>query len=169
MDSTLALVLTAIGTFVLAIVTGVHVILTKRIIKQNSDMRQKERKERLLREIIEWGESIRRCSYMPHLEEMVSVLKLTGDDKRRVLALKYRNEYGIVAIKYTYLRNIALELDASVQSAMKTVSDDLGRHIILLDQEFDGKTKETDVSNSMNALQKSVNKMIEVAVGLFPK
>jgi hypothetical protein len=169
MDSTEALLLTAIGTIVLAIVTGVHVILTRRIIKQNSDIRQRERKERLLEKIIDWGESIRRCSFVSNLEELIVVLKLTGDDKRRVWALKHDYEYRTVAVRYTYLKNIALELDVSVQSAMKTVSDDLARHILLLGQEFDGKTKESDVDDSINTLQKSVNKMIEVATGLLPK
>jgi len=169
MDSTVALVLTAIGTIVLAIVTAIHVILTRRIIKQNSDIRQKERKERLLKEIIDWGESIRRCSFVSNLEELSVVLKLTGDDKRRVWALKNENEYRIVAVKYAYLKNAALELGASMQSAIKTVSDDLARHIDLLGQEFDGKTKESDVPNSINTLQKSVNKMIEVAAGLLPE
>jgi len=164
-----ALVLTAIGTIVLAIVTAIHVILTRRIIKQNSDIRQKERKERLLKEIIDWGESIRRCSFVSNLEELSVVLKLTGDDKRRVWALKNENEYRIVAVKYAYLKNAALELGASMQSAIKTVSDDLARHIDLLGQEFDGKTKESDVPNSINTLQKSVNKMIEVAAGLLPE
>jgi len=166
MDSTVALVLTAIGTIVLAIVTAIH---ARRIIKQNSDIRQKERKERLLKEIIDWGESIRRCSFVSNLEELSVVLKLTGDDKRRVWALKNENEYKIVAVKYAYLKNAALELGASMQSAIKTVSGDLARHIVLLGQEFDGKTKESDVSNSINTLQKSVNKMIEVAAGLLPK
>jgi len=169
MDSTVALVLTAIGTIVLAIVTAIHVILTRRIIKQNSDIRQKERKERLLKEIIDWGESIRRCSFVSNLEELSVVLKLTGDDKRRVWALKNENEYRIVAVKYAYLKNAALELGASMQSAIKTVSDDLARHIDLLGQEFDGKTKESDVPNSINTLQKSVNKMIEVAASFLPK
>ena len=169
MDSTVALVLTAIGTIVLAIVTAIHVILTRRIIKQNIDIRQKERKERLLKEIIGWGESIRRCSFVSNLEELSVVLKLTGDDKRRVWALKNENEYRIVAVKYAYLKNAALELGASMQSAIKTVSDDLARHMVLLEQEFDGKTKESDVPNSINTLQKSVNKMIEVAAGLLPK
>jgi hypothetical protein len=104
-----------------------------------------------------------------NLEELSVVLKLTGDDKRRVWALKNENEYKIVAVKHAYLKNAALELGASMQSAIKTVSEDLARHIVLLEQEFDGKTKESDVPNSINTLQKSVNKMIEVAAGLLPK
>ncbi|MBN2186264.1 MAG: hypothetical protein JW732_02300 [Dehalococcoidia bacterium] len=88
---------TAIGTILLAIVTVVLVILNWRILKQNSDIRQKERKERLLKEIIDWGESIRRCSFLPDLEELIAVLGLTGDDKRRVLALKLDYECRIIA------------------------------------------------------------------------
>ena len=165
----MALLCTAIGTIVLAIVTAVHVILIRRIIKQNSDIRQKERKERLLREIIDWGESIRRCSFLSNLEELIVVSKLPRDDKQRVLALKHDSECRIIAVRYTYLKNAALELDASVQSAIKIVSDNLARHIKLLGLEFDGKTEESDVPNSINTLQKSVNKMIEVAAGLLPK
>ncbi len=169
MDSLVAWDWTAIGTILLAIATVVLAIFTWRIIKQNSDIRQKERKERPLKEIIDWGESIRRCSFVPNLEELIVVLKLTGDNKRRVLALKNEYEYKIVAVKYAYLKNAAKELGASMQSAMKTVSDDLARHIVLLGQEFEGKTKESDVPNSINTLQESVNKMIEVAAGLLPK
>jgi len=169
MDSSVALVCTAIATILLAIATFVLAILNRKVIKQTSDIRQKERKERLLKEIIDWGESIRRCSFVSNLEELSVVLKLTGDAKRRVWVLKYINEFHIVAVRHTYLKNAALELDVSVQNAMKTVSDDLAKHIVLLGQEFDGKTKESDVPNSINTLQESVNKMIEVAAGLLPK
>jgi len=169
MDSPVALDWTAIGTILLAIATVVIAILNWRIIKQNSDIRQKERKERLLKEIIDWGESIRRCSLAPNLEELIAVLKLTGDDKRRVWALRHDYEHRTVALRYTYLKNAALELDVSVQSAIKIVSDNLARHIALLGFEFNGKTKESDVPNSIDTLGESVNKMIEVAAGLLPK
>ena len=165
----MALDWTAIGTILLAIATVVLAIFNWRIIKQNSDIRQKERKERLLKEIIDWGESIRRCSFVSNLEELIVVLKLTGDDKRRVWALKHDYECRIVAVRYTHLKNAALELDVSVQSAIKIVSDNLARHITLLGLEFDGKTKESDVPNSIDTLKESVNKMIEVATSLLPK
>jgi len=160
---------TAIGTIVLATATIVLAIFNWRIIKQNSDIRQKERKEKLLKEIICWGESIRRCSFVSNLEELSVVLKLRGDAKRRVWALKHANEFQIVAIRYPYLKNAALELNVSVQNAIKIVSDNLARHITLLWSEFEGKTKESDVPNSIETLKESVNKMIEVAVGLLPK
>ena len=165
----MALDWTAIGTIILAIATVVLAIFNWRIIKQNSDIRQKERKERLLKEIIDWGESIRRCSFVPDLEELIVVLKITGDDKRRVWALKHDYEYRTVAVRYTYLKNTALEFDVSVQSAIKIVGDNLARHITLLGLEFNGKTKESDVPNSIDTLNESVNKMIEVAASLLPK
>ena len=128
MDFLVALDWTAIGTILLATATVVLAVFNGRIIKQNSDIRQKERKERLLKEIIDWGESIRRCSFVSNLEELSVVLKLTGDDKRRVWAL--RHDYGCrtIAVRYTYLKNAAMELDVSVQSAIKIVSDNLVRH-----------------------------------------
>lgn len=160
---------TAIGTFVLAIATGILAFFNWRIIKQNSEIIKKERKERLLREIINWGESIKRCSFVSNLEELIAVLKLTGDDKRHVWALKNDFEYRIVAARYTYLKNIASELDVSVQTAIKDVSDNLAKLITLLGLEFEGKTKENDVQDSIDILERSVNKMTEVAVGFLPK
>ena len=160
---------TAIGTSLLAIATVVLAFFNWKIIKQNSEIRQKERKERLLKEIINWGESIRRCSFVSNLEELIIVLKLTGDDKRRVWALKHDNECRIVGVRYTYLKSVASELDVSVQSAIKDVSHNLARHIILLGLEFEGKTKENDVPDSIDILKESVNKMIEVAASFLPK
>ncbi|MDP2918656.1 MAG: hypothetical protein Q8O43_00320 [Dehalococcoidia bacterium] len=160
---------TAIGTILLAIATGVLAFFNWKIIKQNSEIRQKERKERLLKEIINWGESIKRCSFISNLEELIIVLKLTGDDKRRVLALKHDYECRIVGVRYTYLKKVASELDVSVQSAIKDVSATLARHIILLGLEWEGKTKENDVPDSIDILKESVNKMIEVAASFLPK
>lgn len=160
---------TAIGTILLAIATGVLASLTWRSIKQNSEIRKKERKERLLKEIVDWGEAIRRCSFVTNLEELIIVLKLTGDDKRRVWALKHENEHSTVAVRYTYLKNIASELDVSVQSAIKDVSDKLAKHITLLGLEYEGKTKENDVPASIDRVKESVIKMIEVVAGFLPK
>ena len=160
---------TAIGTILLAFATVVLAILTWRIIKQNSEISKKERQERLLKEIINWGESIKRCSFVSNLEELIIVLKLTGDDKRRVWALKHDYEYRIVGVRYSYLKNIALELDVSVQNAIKDVSDYLAKHIILLGLEFEGKTNANDVPDSIDILKERVNKMIEVAVRFLPK
>jgi len=160
---------TAIGTILLAFATVVLAILTWRIIKQNSEISKKERQERLLKEIINWGESIKRCSFVSNLEELIIVLKLTGDDKRRVWALKHDYEYRIVGVRYSYLKNIALELDVSVQNAIKDVSDYLAKHIILLGLEFEGKTNKNDVPDSIDTIKESVNKMIEIAVRFLPK
>ncbi len=160
---------TAVATILLAIATFVLAFLAWKSIKQNSEIRQKERKERLLKEIIEWGESIRRCSFVSNLEELSIVLKLEGDDKRRVWALKHEMECRIVAVRYTYLKEIASELDGSIQESIKDVSDDLARHIKLLGLEFEGKTTETDVPDSIDKLKASVIKMITVTVNSLPK
>ncbi len=160
---------TAIGTILLAIATVVLASLTWRSIKQNSETIKKERKERLLKEIISWGESIRKSSFVSNLEELIIVLRLTGDDKRRVWALKHESEYRIVAVKYTYLKSIASDLDVSIQNAIKEVSDRLASHIILLESEFKGETKENDVPDSIDKLKQSVNRMIEVAASFLPK
>ena len=153
---TLVAVLVALGI-------GVASILHTR------SMQKRERRERLLNEIIEWGESIRKSSFVFNLAELISVLQLTGDNKRRVLALKIDYECRIVGARYTYLKNIASELDVSVQSAIEDVSANLAKHIQLLGLEFDGKTKENDVPDSIDRLKESVIKMIEVAAGLLPK
>lgn len=160
---------TAIATFLLAIMTGALAFLTWRIIRQNSELRRKEREERLLKEIIDWGESVRKCSFVTNLEELIAILKITGDDKRRVWALKNDYECKTVAVRYTYLKNIALGLNVSVQSAIKDVSDNLARHITLLGLEFEGKTQENDVPDSIDILKESVNKMIATATSFLPK
>jgi HAMP domain-containing protein len=156
----------AIVTFLLAIATGALAFFAWRSIRQNSEIREKERKERLLKEIIDWGESIRKCSFLPPEE---FVLRLTGDDKRRVLALKHESECRIVAVRYTYLKSIASDLDVSVQNAIKEVSNRLASHIALLGLEFEGKTKENDIPDSIDRLKQSVNRMIKVAVRFLPK
>jgi len=112
---------TAIGTILLAFATWVLAFFTWRSIKQNSEVRKKERKERLLKEIINWGESIKKSSFVSNLEELIAVLKLKENDKQRVWALKHDYESRIVAVRYTYLKNIASDLDVSVQNAIKEV------------------------------------------------
>lgn len=56
-----------------------------------------------------------------------------------------------------------------MQSAIKIVSGNLAKHITLLGLEFDGKTKESDVPDSIDNLKESVIKMIEVAASSLPK
>ncbi|MBM3143184.1 MAG: hypothetical protein FJ005_09150 [Chloroflexi bacterium] len=159
----------AIGTILLAIATVVLASFTWISIRQNSEIRKKDRKERLLKEIIDWGESIRKSSFVSDLEELIIVLKLTGDDKRRVWALKHENEYKVVAIRYTYLKSVASDLDVSIQNAIEEVSNRLASHIVLLGLEFEGKTKENDVPDSIDRLKQSVNRMIKVAASFLPK
>lgn len=159
----------ATATLILALVTAVLAFAAFRSISQNNNLQKRERKERLLNEIIEWGESIRKSSFVSNLEEMIIVLKLTGDDKRRVWALKNEYEYLIVSVRYHYIKRIASELDVSLLSAIEDVSATVAKHIYLLRLEYDGKTKENDVSSSIDKIKESINKMIDVAVGLLPK
>jgi len=161
--------LTATGTIVLAIATFVLAFFAWKSIRQNTKMRQKERKERLLKEIIDWGESIKKCSFVSNLEELSIVLKLKGDDKRRIWALKHDYEYRIAAVRYTYLKEIASDLNVNIQNAIKDVSNNLARHIKLLGSEFEGETKGTDVPDSIDNLKASVNNMITVAASFLPK
>jgi hypothetical protein len=171
---------TAIATLILAFVTAILAFFNWRIIRENRKLWQeerkerllketKERKERLLKEIIDWGESIIKSCFVSNLEELIIVLKLTGTDKRHVLSLKYETESKIARIRYTYLKSAASELDVSIQNAINDVLANLNGHIYILGLEFDGKTKEKDVEDSINRLTKSVNKMIEITVSFLPK
>jgi len=129
----------------------------------------KERKEKLLKEIIDWGESIRKSVFTANLAILGIAPRVIGDARKRALALQHENECHIVAVRYTYLKTVALELDVNIQNVIENVSNNLVRHLAILDLELEGKTTDNDVPDSIDKLKNSVVEMIKVTASFLPK
>jgi hypothetical protein len=171
---------TAIATYVLAFITGVLAFLNWRIIRENRKLWQdernerllkeaKDRKERFLNEIIDWGESIRKCAFISNTEELLTMLNVIEEKRKKVLALRYENEYKSVSARYTYIKSIASQLDISIQKAIEDVDKKYVYLLHILDWEYLGKTQPNDVEDNIDKLKDSVVEMIKVVASFLPK
>ena len=180
-DVNLATAMVAFGTLILAIVTAMAIDSSRAMEKRN-------RKERLLNEIIEWAENISKCGIQPGIELYLDY-RIAGaynyitteieDDKgksEKVIAaeIKHRkqllSQYLGYSKKNKYLCKIAPKinkLDNDMREVVKNLEDQIELlRKSLLDIE---NTTTTDISLQMDKLVKSTENLIEQATDLKTK
>ncbi len=160
---------TAIATILLALFTAILAFFSWQSITQNLALRKRQTREGYLKEIIDWGESIKRCSFVTDSDELIGIMRLISEDKRKVWALKNEYQYSSAGVKYTYIKNIASSFDGDLKAAVDAVSRAVAAHVLLLRDEFDGKTKENDVPDNIDKIKQTVNQMIEISTQILVK
>jgi hypothetical protein len=168
---------TAIGTVALAVAAVILAFLNYRIIRQTGELNRKERAERRLKEIIDWGEAILGCRYMHNINilDIPILANFKGFDLGKFIDFKLFLEYSALQTKHRYLSNIALEFDVSVQKAVDDVNEYLVEQIKHIDDELSARDQKQEEESGgvskqyTSKLKASVDKMIAVATGFMPK
>jgi hypothetical protein len=136
-DSQLAEAYTAVSTLILASVTAFLAFFTYLSVKSGYDREKRDRKERLLNEIIEWAIDVNKCE----LELSIAPVQ-TGITDQSLLAeftflnllLKYRN----VDARSEYVKQIASNFGKVLQvAAEKTTSELAATEELLLEHPLD--------------------------------
>jgi hypothetical protein len=163
----------AIATLVLAFVTAALAIGTFLIIRQNSKFREKDRKERLLNEIIDWAIETSKCDVALNPTALVNA---TDFEKKRLVVLgmtdisrtKLKENWG----KSTYIKKVILSQWSDLNNAVGLLIQSIG---VLVDLESecikyaqsnlinDYGNAANRVSNQKEIIYKYVEKVIEEA------
>jgi hypothetical protein len=157
----------AIGTLMLALVTLILAGASLWTIRQNYKLREKDRKERLLNEIIEWAMDVINCGFGGTLTA------IPGEERERETLVRLGNqllEYQSVDTRSKYItrvaKNFGKELHAAVlkvTSCLNTVRIDLPKHII----NFQDETTAKSLSESEHRLLESAINLIELTTDML--
>jgi hypothetical protein len=116
---------------------------------QNYSLRKKERKERLLNEIIEWAIDVARCGLEKELPDLASITNMNEGKlhlamSTNMLALSFQSMRG----RNQYIHAIASAFGQDLLKAVDTLTKDLEEHIKLLDTlRYIATVKFTSVTN----------------------
>jgi hypothetical protein len=160
----------AIATLVLAFFTAILALGTFLIIRQNSKFREKDRKERLLYEIIEWATEITN----PRSGILLKDILIFEDKSKSALNMTIKiakmisDLQGLVG-QNTYIILIASSFNSELKSAIENLLNELHKYIDFLDYLFTKLTKEfsekkyiefeeSDVKKG-DSLETSINKL----------
>lgn len=132
-DPGLANAYVAIGTLILATVTALLAGFTYLNIKSGEARERRDRKERLLNEIIEWAVDVSKCGIEKGYPDISNLIDL------QAVWLKISNNVGDIILcfkemrgKNQYITEIVKALDQDLKEAAKILTDDFEEHINLL-------------------------------------
>ncbi len=155
-DPNLSQALVALGTLILALVTSLTII--------NSNEREKrQRKERLLNEIIEWATDVLRCCHqfeIPLLGSGSGELLLRRIEANRVTKL------GEIACTSQYLMVVASKMNTELFDTIQSVVKEIGktREVLMeranIETKLDeGKVKQKEVDNIVAKYDEQLKKL----------
>lgn len=140
----------AIATLVLALVTAVLAVASFRTIRQNYKFREKDRKERLLNEIIEWAINVAESGIEPDTPDL-SVDKDAGKSWPYLDSqFKKLKTLQLLRARSVYMESIALAIHKSLHTFVKGSIDNLRNQLRAL---YDYK-KFMDEHNSKGSEEK---------------
>ena len=119
-DPALANAYVAVGTLILAIVTALLVGFTWLNIRNTHEKEERDRKERLLNEIIEWAEDVARLNFNIYnlTEAQVSKESWVESSLGGIVS-----EFQVVEAKGVYINSIALSCFKEDKSFSKAIKD----------------------------------------------
>jgi len=169
-----ALPLSAGATLVLAIAAFLA-------IWQNRNLQKKERKERLLNEIIEWARDVATCAFSipaPMMfEDITAGLETPAVEKmvQRARVTTYTNlrlRYHIAARRSKYIETIASSFSGNLDDAVKKLSKQLNNVISALQKcsrDLDDISKTENLKRAEDSLRKKADILVEEAVKIKTK
>lgn len=132
-------------------------------------LQKKERKERLLNEIIEWAEEIAKFL---HGWNVASVIRMYGDmNKRLSQHIDWLADLNNLRVKALYLSKISKKktFGKGLENCVKEAVNDLDRHSKLFDDWLNDKVSPEEVIKQKSLFYLSVKKVIEEAAKIKTK
>ena len=152
---------------------------TRRLRKDSLDRESRDRKERLLNEIIEWAMSISTCGIDVDIDFWVQLVSGGRDEdesegkdenSERIQALERRHRayllFAVLAIskKSEYMCTITRKIGRDLYEATKEVEANLDKQVALLRKGLTDKVTTTQIGIHMQGLGESAGKVIKEAV-----
>jgi hypothetical protein len=148
---TLAAVLVALGI-------GIASILHTR------GLQRKERRERLLNEIIEWAIDSARPKYAQELTTLDYTLSI--EDQTNIIQLSQSSYTHTLKIKGDYLSLIASSFTSGLSAAVENLTEELDKHTKLIEDWIDANVHAEDIGSHEYALTKAANAVLAEATKL---
>lgn len=160
-DLNLASALVAFGTLILAAITAWSIL-------SGREKEDRDRKERLLDEIIKWAESITAFSSDADIDLYLKLQAAGGiSEREREIERSHRAELLSIALainkRATYMKIVADDIKVALNKALIEVVENLNSTIEVLREGIINKVTTTKVGLSTQALSESANKLIEEA------
>jgi hypothetical protein len=131
-DPQLAGAYTAVGTLILASVTAFLAFFTFLSVKSGYDREKRERKERLLNEIIEWAESVAKSSLETGVfDETIPVSGLAAERALPEL-LDSVADFRVARAESVYISSIASEISPKLKKSVDNLTEEIKGQIKFL-------------------------------------
>jgi len=123
---------TAFGTLILAFATALLALFTWASIKNRTDKEKRDKKERLLNEIIYWAEDVAKYSLEKGIFD--ETIPVSGLQAERVLPELLDSVIGfrIVRARSVYTSNIASEFDQELKKSIDNLTEEIKSQIKLI-------------------------------------
>ena len=171
-----AVKISAFATLIVAFAAFAAIEENRHLRSEKRQQEERDRKERLLNEMIEWAEDITAFNIEADINLYLNLLSIGGKSKKeqevershravllsRILSISKKTEYMNIVTT-----NISQELDdASIESAEKEVVENLNNCIVVLRKGVTDKVSTTEVGLSTERLSESANKLIGEATNI---
>ncbi|HUT96576.1 MAG TPA: hypothetical protein VMW60_00450 [Dehalococcoidales bacterium] len=133
-------------------------------ILHTQSMQKKERRERLLNEIIDWALDSAKPKYALALTSLDYTL--SEEDQRTIIQVAQASNTHILIVRGNYIAKIALIFTQDLSTAVENVRKNLEEHSELIDDWIKGKSTPEAIGTHNNTVGQSANKVIEEAVKL---
>ncbi len=147
-----------------------------RTIRSNREKEERDKKERLLNEIVEWAIDIAKCGLEKEFKYISQFEKDDPRSDRFVSAFfaELARNFQAIEGKSQYIHTIALKFEESLQKAVKELIETVEEHIDLLDECKVGQPGELEkaignVGVHNTPLRESARKIIEEATKIKTK
>ena len=130
-------------------------------IRQTRSIQRAEKRERLLNEIIEWAVAVAKVGTETRIPIGVDV---STERMVRVTVTNILFEYEGIRARSRYVRNVALFFGDILNNAVKTVIDNIDKHMDALAKPSDDKDYKDMARESGKLLQASINTLVEEIV-----
>jgi hypothetical protein len=158
--------ITALGTLAMVFATLLLAYATFRIITSNREQEKRNRKERRLKEIVDWATDILVCGRDISRElfkELVS-----GDTSDRARNIEITARFNVISWRGFYIRHISENLNRALYDNVLEAQRILRQHVKVLDLDFKGKIKNASaIGKHRDTLDNSAKRIIEIAVSLL--
>jgi len=153
----------AFGTLALALVTGVLAFFTWWSIRNSNEKEERDRKERLLNEIIEWAEDLARLNFKIYnfVEAQISKESWVESGIGEIVS-----QFQVIEAKGIYITNITLSSfkgKRKLLSSVKAVNKEIRELVDVSTERLDGKVTTEAVTEHMNLLRLKIAELFKEA------
>jgi hypothetical protein len=167
----------AMGGSACTLVLAIAAFLT---IRDSRNAQRIDRRNKLLKEIVDWAVDILRCEFfeVPEFSAQASALKDTQyieymKSRQSITALNAKARYQAVMARNAYVGTIAERLDAEYHAQMlpdlKVTNEAIKAHFQLLDKARDGQIDQTEYMRSWHAVVAKAELLINKATTQLAK